>query len=98
MFQRVRIAGLVLPVNLPKIYSQGLPSFLYADNRCSSSFDYGLCLLAFERPCLSSLEHPSSPLLDLEFLSLKQPSSLIEGLLLRDARNESRIESQLTIY
>lgn len=87
MFQRVRIAGRVLPGNLPKIQSQGLSSFLYASKRCSSSFDHGLCLLALERPSSSSLEHPESPLLDSESLFLKPPSSsLIDGLLLHDAR------------
>jgi hypothetical protein len=87
MFQRVRIAGRVLPGNLRKIHPQDLSSFLYASKRCSSRFDHRLCLLVLEQPCSPSLEHSSSSLLDPESLSLKLPSSLlIDGLLLRDAR------------
>ena len=81
MFERVRTAGRVLPGNLPKIHFQDLPS-LYASKRCSSRSDHRLCLLVRERPCSSSLRHPSSPLLGSESLSLKPPSSsLLDGLL-----------------
>jgi hypothetical protein len=73
MFQRVRIAGRVLPGNLPKIHSQDLPSFLYASKRCSSRSDHRLCLLVLERPC--SVKHPSSSLRDSGSLSLNPPSS-----------------------
>jgi hypothetical protein len=87
MFQRVRIAGPVLPENLPKIQSQDLPSFLYAIKRCSSRSDHRLCLLVLECPCSTSLKHPSSSLLDSGSLSLKPPSSsLLGGSLLHDAR------------
>jgi hypothetical protein len=80
MFQRVRTAGRVLPGNLPKIHSQGLPSFLYASKRCSSRSDHRLCLLVLECPCSSSLGHPSSSLLGSGSLSLKPPSSsLLDG-------------------
>jgi hypothetical protein len=78
MFQRVRIAGRVLPGNLRNIHSQDLSSFLYASKRCSSRSDHRLCLLVLERPCSPSLEHSLSSLLDSE--------SLIDGLLLRNAR------------
>src|ERR1700743_1739113 len=64
IFQRVRIAGRVLPGNLSKIHSQDLPSFLYASKRCSSRSDHRLCLLVLECPCSASLKHPSSSLLD----------------------------------
>ena len=50
MFQRVRTAGWVLLGNLPKIHSQDFSSFLYANKRCSSSCDHGICLLLLERP------------------------------------------------
>jgi len=82
MFQRIRIAGRVLPGNLRKIHSQDLPSFLYATKRCSSRSDHRLCLHVLERLCSSSLEHPSSPLLRSGSLSLKSLSSLLlDGLL-----------------
>jgi hypothetical protein len=78
MFQRVRIAGRVLPGNLPKIQSQDLPSFLYASKRCSSKSDHGIFILVLERLCFSaSLDHPSSSLLDSKSLSLRPPSSLL---------------------
>jgi hypothetical protein len=60
MFQRVRIAGQVLPGYLPKIPSQDLPSFLYANKCCSSRSNHRLCLLVRERPCSSSLKPLSS--------------------------------------
>jgi hypothetical protein len=43
MFQRVRIAGRVLPGSLLKIQHQDLPSFLYASKRCSTRSDHRLC-------------------------------------------------------
>jgi hypothetical protein len=57
MFQRVRMAGRVLPGNLRKIQFQGLPS-LYSSKRCSSRSDHRLCLLVIERPGSSSLQTP----------------------------------------
>jgi hypothetical protein len=88
MFQRVRIAGRVLPGNLPKIHSQGLPSFLYANKRCSSTGSHGIFILTLKPPCFSdSLEYPSLSLLRLGSLSLKPPSlSLLDGSLPRNAR------------
>jgi hypothetical protein len=86
MFQRVRIAGRVLPGNLPKIHSQDLPSFLYASKRCSSRSDHRLCLLVLERPFSSSLENPSSSLLRSGSLSVRPPSSsMLDGSLPRRA-------------
>jgi hypothetical protein len=83
IFQRVRIAGRVLPGNLPKIHSQDLSSFLYASKRCSSRSDHRLCLLMRERPGSSSLEYPSSSLLRSRSLSLNPPSSSrLDSLLL----------------
>jgi hypothetical protein len=85
MFQRVRIAGRVLPGNLRKIQSQGLPSFLYASKRCSSRPDHRLCLLVLEWLWSSSLEHSSSSAL-LRSGSLSLKPSLLDGSLLRDTR------------
>jgi hypothetical protein len=71
IFQCVRIAGRVLPGNLPKIHSQDLPSFFHASKRCSSH--------SVHRPCLASLESPLS-LLKSGTPSLKSSSSpLIDG-------------------
>ncbi|KAH8797034.1 hypothetical protein F5882DRAFT_22836, partial [Hyaloscypha sp. PMI_1271] len=86
IFQRVRIAGRVLPGNLRKIHPQDLSSFLYASKRYSSRSDHRLCLLVLERPCSPSLEHSSSSLLDSESLSLNPPPSLLLDGSLRDAR------------
>ena len=77
MFQRVRMAGRVLPGNLRKIHSQGLPSFLYASKRYSSTSSYGIFFLVLECFCSSSLEQPSSSLLGSGSLSLKPPSLLL---------------------
>jgi hypothetical protein len=77
IFQRIHIAGRVLPGNLRKIHSQDLSSFLYASKRCSSRSDHRLYLLVLERPCSPSLEHSSSLLLDSESLLLNPPSSLL---------------------
>jgi hypothetical protein len=87
MFQRIRIAGRVLPGNLWKIHSQDLPSFLYTSKRCSSRSNYRLCLLVLERPYSPLLEHPLTSLLDSESLLLKLLSLLLlDCLLLCDAR------------
>jgi hypothetical protein len=82
IFQRVRIAGRVLPGNLPKIHSQGLPSFLYTSKRCSSMPSYGIFFLVVKSFCLSLLEQPSSSLLGLKPLSLKLLSLLLLASLL----------------
>jgi hypothetical protein len=87
MVQRVRTAAGVLPGNFLKIQSQDLSSFLYTSKRCSSMSSHRLCLLVLERPCSSSLEHSSLPLLDSESQLFRPPSSLLlDGSLLRDAR------------
>ena len=86
MFQRVRTAGRVLPGNLRKIQLQGLSSFLYASKRCSSMGSHGIFFLMLERPCSSSLEHPSSSPLGTWLLSLKPlSSSLLASSLPRHA-------------
>jgi hypothetical protein len=78
MFQRVRMAGRVLPGNFLKIHSQDLFSFLYASKRCSSRSDHRLCLLVLEWLCSSSLEQLSSSLLGSGLsLSLKLLSLLL---------------------
>jgi hypothetical protein len=87
MLHRVHTAGRVLPGNLPKIHSQDLSSFLYANKRCSSNFDHRLCVLVLEHSCSSSLKHPSSSLLDSGSPSPKPLSlSLLEDSLLLVAR------------
>jgi len=84
MFQHIYIAGRVLPGNLWKIQSQGLPSFLYASKHCLSRSNHGIFFLVLESFCSSSLEQPSSSLLGLEPLSLKPlSSSLLAGSLPR---------------
>jgi len=86
MFQRVRIAALVLPGNLPKIHSQDLPSFLYASKRCSSRSDRRLRLFVLERPCSASLESPLSLLKSGSLLHESSLSLLLDGSTFSDTR------------
>jgi hypothetical protein len=77
VFHRVRIAGRVLPGNLRKIHSQDLPSFLYASKGCSSRPSHLRFFPVLERWGRSSLEDPSSLLLESGSLLLNPLSSLL---------------------